>query len=186
MSQITKDDHSPDITDLVRNAISGDVPAFEQLYEIYGKRVIYYLRKFLYNPEDAYEIAQEVWISAYVKLPGLRDPAAFRPWIFTMARNRAVDFLRARKTEIRETDEIIEAAGNTEPSFEIDHSNIDLVHRALDRLSKAHREVTILYFFEGLSIKELAGIIGISEGTVKSRLFHARSNLRLILERLGK
>ena len=76
-------------------------------------------------------------------------------------------------------------AGRKEPDFETQVDNVELVHHALAQLSEAHREVLTLFFLNDLSIAEIGEVVGLREGTVKSRLHYARTALRRVLESEG-
>jgi RNA polymerase sigma-70 factor (ECF subfamily) len=129
-------------------------------------------------------VVQEVWLRVLRGLPGLRDAARFRPWLFGIARRALMDRLRVRYAE--PPLEPLEHGGSEEPAADQGHIDDFLIVQAeLDRLPLPEREVLVLFYLRELSLNDIAAIAGIPLGTVKSRLFRARQLLRRQLERKG-
>ena len=162
---------------------SGDRAALAELVAMWERPLLYYLRRLLGTEEDAWDALQETWLRVVRELPRLRDDRAFPAWAYVIARSVA---FRARQ-RIQPTEPLPEdddagaiPAGVAEPSL-AGFDPLD-IHRALARLSLAHRDALTLHFLEGFSIAEIGVISGAAEGTVKSRLFHARLALKAELE----
>jgi RNA polymerase sigma-70 factor, ECF subfamily len=162
---------------------SGDRTAIAELVALWERPLLYYLRRLLPEELDAWDALQETWVRAVKEQHRLRDVRAFPAWLYAIARRVA---WRARERShpgepLPGDDEAgaIPAAG--EPQELAGFEALDL-HGALGALSLAHREVLTLHFLEGFSVAEISAITGAAEGTVKSRLFHARHALRRQLE----
>jgi RNA polymerase sigma-70 factor (ECF subfamily) len=168
----------------VLRAQRGDMDAFGRLVGQYERRVLYFILRFTDDADQAVDVIQEVWLSVFRLLPGLKAPEAFRVWIYKIAHGKVVAFLRRKRriaasidtAEIPSTD----VTNCDETAFE----NAELVHRALGDLSIEHREVLALHFLEGMSLEEIAQAISCPLGTVKSRMYYAKRSLRNVVERL--
>lgn len=163
----------------------GDDEAWRLLVRRYERRLLYFIRRLVSNERDAYDVLQQTWMSAFDSLPRLKEPAALRTWLYRLARNRAASFLRGRGERIEFVDSaaIDQMSDDESPESSID-APAETVHQALGALSLPHREVLTLFFLEDASIADIATILDISPGTVKSRLHYAKSALKSELERL--
>jgi len=169
---------------LVLAAQAGDASAFEQLLSRFERPLLYYLRRFIAQPEAALDVHQEIWLEIHRKLPNLLSAEAFRAWLYRIAHDKAARFVRGA---IRD-EEVLQPLDHTDAEVAVDEfapTDAHAVHQALDRLSVQFREVLTLHYLRELNLDEIATVIGCPVGTVKSRLFHARSALRRILERNG-
>ncbi|MBD3267479.1 sigma-70 family RNA polymerase sigma factor [bacterium] len=155
----------------------GDRSAFEEIVTHYQKPLFYFVRKLVDREEDAWDILQDVWFQALNKIDTLQKPKSLPPWLYKMARNAAVSKFRkdGRFTQLKE-----EKKHHHFSSLSIDWRKFDAMdlHKALKALSPLHREVIVLHFLEDFPVSEIADIIGVSTGTVKSRLFYAKKTLR--------
>jgi RNA polymerase sigma-70 factor (ECF subfamily) len=107
----------------------------------------------------------------------LKDHRKFPTWLYRIARHKAIDYLRKERKYTLMTDEDLDEFCEGDPVPPAFEENVELVHKLLGRLSLAHREALTLYFLEEFSIPAMAEILGISEGTVESRLYHAKKKL---------
>ncbi len=186
----------PDLTDLITRSQKGDVSAFGRLYQIFRESVFNVVYQMLGSVEDADDIAQETFVRAWERLRQLTSPYAFRNWLLSIAVNLARNSLRRRPPEMITdaedgTDEILEHTGlnaknQADASLEAEVRDVRRqVRRAVARLPPAFREVVVLHYFEDLDITDVAQILKIPPGTVKSRLARARRllmrDLRMIL-----
>ncbi|NLJ36628.1 MAG: sigma-70 family RNA polymerase sigma factor [candidate division WS1 bacterium] len=182
------------IQGLVRRAQQGDNAAFEQLVELYKTKIYNYALRMLGDPDTAEDVAQETFIKAYSSLSSFRGAAAFQTWLYRIASNLAIDTVRRRKYRQNtfSLDEPIETSdGPIERDIEDDAAGPERrfesaqlqqqVSQAIVQLSPKLRTVLVLYELQGLSYDEIAGIVGAPLGTVKSRLFNAREQLKKIL-----
>ncbi|MEV5891366.1 RNA polymerase sigma factor [Nonomuraea fuscirosea] len=166
---------------LVVNAQLGDRAAVAELVRRWRLPVWTYARRML-DAERADDVSQEIWLAVVRGLPRLRDPARFRPWLFTIARRSVNDRLRAEYARA-------EAARRPEEPVADDPAET-LVERAevmagLAGLPVLEREILVLFYLEDLTVQECAQICGIPAGTVKSRLSRARRLLRAHLTEKG-
>lgn len=161
-------------------ARAGDVAAFGALVRRHQERVFRFLHRMLDVREEAMELSQDVFVKAWQALPGWRPEAAFSTWLLQIARNAALDQLRRRQVvrfaPLEEGLEVADGAPGPEARYASRQRQVQL-ERALRRLAAEHREILLLREVEGLAYGELAGVLGIAEGTVKSRLARARSAL---------
>jgi RNA polymerase sigma-70 factor (ECF subfamily) len=170
----------------VRAAQSGDREAFRRLLDVYDRRLLYFVRRFLPDVHQAFDVMQDVWLTVFRRLPSLRVPEAFRVWLYQMARDKVVTLLRRHRRE-EEVYAILRDhhADATDGDHELTFDRAELVHQALERLSPEHREVLLLRFLEGLSLEDIARAVGCGAGTVKSRLHYAKQALRQHVEKLS-
>jgi len=165
---------------LVLRCQVGDEAAFAALYQRFGPRTQRYLEGLL-GPEAASDVQQEVWLAVFKGISGVANPRGFRTWLYQITRHRAIDFLRKMKRE-RELLGAVAAEvgeeGEALPELEVGPAGIGSLMHALSGLSPPHREVLILRYWEEMSYAEMALVAGCSVGTVRSRLHHAKRNLR--------
>lgn len=174
----------------------GDRQSFRLLYQRYQKRV----RSTLYQLCGTTlldDLVQEVFLKAWKGLPKLRKPKHFSTWLYRISWNVATD-QRRKLAKGKEKNNLKEKLGSKDPlNFDRDLFNVqdtpdlmylhyqDLVQRGLNNLSFEHRTVLVLHDLEDLPQKEVAAILDVPVGTVKSRLFHARNSLKKVLQQQG-
>jgi RNA polymerase sigma-70 factor, ECF subfamily len=157
---------------LIRAAAAGDLGAFERLVRTYQEPLWRFLRRLLGDAGLAEDVAQETFLRVFRRLPTFTFEAKFSTWVFQIARNAGVDELRSRRRRIRLASLApppTPAAGLPEARAEID--------AALASLPVDQREAVLLVEVLGLRYHEVARVLGVPEGTVKSRVFGARSRL---------
>ena len=166
---------------------AGDEAAFQELVTRYSPRLGYFLRKLIGDAHSADDVLQEVWFDVFRAVTKLTDPAAFAPWVYRIARDRAYRQLRGRGIALRSmeaADEVISATSDSGANGIFTEEDVAQVHAAMDRLAPEHREVLVLRFLEGMSYEEISGATGSQLGTVRSRLHYAKRALRRALERV--
>lgn len=184
-------------TDLVERAKNGDQDATTQLYKMTYNNVSMTVRSVAPLDEDtAFDIMQNTYVKAFHNLSQLKEPEAFRGWIKTISRNLTIDYLRKKKVVLfsqmvsTDSDEAIEFEDErTEnlPDIVIDQKETRrLVDEILSGLPEEQRIIITMHFYEQLSVKEIAEILGISEGTVKSRINYGKKKIRVEVEALEK
>lgn len=166
-------------SDLVGRARAGDESAFAELMEPRVEGMLRLARGILGSEADARDVTQESLLATWTALPRLRDPDRFDPWLHRIVMNRCRDHLRRRdrSREIALVDDQLQVADQNAAYVEI-----AAVLAAFDRLRLADRELLVLHHVHGLSTRELATMLGIPEGTAKSRLHGARRALERYLE----
>lgn len=175
--------------ELVRKCQSGGTRYFEPLVRAYEAEAIRIARAMLGDLDAARDAAQEAFVKAYRAI-GTFDPArSFRPWFLQILRNQCRDLLRSRRArkrfEVPESRVNIRALATDGERVHARREASELVHRGLAAIDPAQREILIMKELEGLSYQEIAAALHIPEGTVASRLFHARRALRDALENMG-
>lgn len=188
----------PDDTQLVAKAKAGDLTAFETLVNRHERRVYSLAMRILQHEQDAEDVTQQTFISALENLAGFREEASFATWLSRIATHAALKVLRKRQSHGSAYSQEPEADNDAQPiphpEFIADWSQSpeelakqnetrQLIEQALQELDDKHRLVFLLRDVEGLSVKETAALLGISEVNVKVRLLRARLRLR---ERLTK
>ena len=179
---------------LIRRAQQGDSGAFEELLLLHQKKVYNLCLRMSANADDALDLSQEAFLRAWRSLGQYQFEASFSTWLFRLTSNICIDFLRRKKrrqeTSLTEnyedSDEGAELSiPDTQPSPEqqamTNETRIELA-RAMEQLSPEHREILQLRVIEDLPYEQIADILGVRVGTVKSRLARARLSLRKILK----
>jgi RNA polymerase sigma-70 factor, ECF subfamily len=166
---------------LVARCQAGDESAFAEIVARYGRRIRYFLVKMCGEGED---VAQEVWLEVWRSISRLGAASAFATWLYTIARRRAMRHVSRRlgRHEHWETDQLAEI-----PDSNVDYEHFTTddarqVHAAIDVLPPAQREVIVMRFLEDMPYEDIARVAGCNVGTVRSRLFYAKANLRKALE----
>lgn len=145
---------------------------------LWERPLFYYLRRLAPCEADAWDLLQETWLKVFRAVGSIRDPRTFPAFLYTTARNSALSRLRLRVHEEEQPN--AENPGDCDYAF-IAFDNAEQVHHALDQLPLAQREAVTLYFLQDLSIDEIAKVLGVPPGTVKSRLHYAKQAIRRIL-----
>jgi RNA polymerase sigma-70 factor, ECF subfamily len=160
----------------------GDAAAFGELVAEFERPLAYFASKLLGGDDDlALDVLQEVWLRAFRTIRRLDRPERVRAWLYRMTRGVAIDRVRKeRAVERLEREHADARPEGEEPSFAAEDA--EAVHRAIDGLPLAYREVIVLHFIEGLSHDAIAEIVDCPAGTVKSRLHRAKQELRRLLE----
>jgi RNA polymerase sigma-70 factor (ECF subfamily) len=167
---------------IVERCRRGDALAWEALVRRHQGRVYAVAYHYLREPDEARDVAQEVFVKIYRGLDSFTG-GSFLPWLLRTARNACIDRLRRRAARPPGQDLPVEeqthlsAAGRSPEEASLADARKRLVHRALERLSGPAREMILLKEIQGLDIGEIAELLGIPEGTVKSRSHRARLEL---------
>jgi RNA polymerase sigma factor (sigma-70 family) len=160
-----------------------DASAWNELVHLYQDRLFYFIRRFVRNDDQAAVVIQDVWMQVLRSLPLLKSTDRLTPWLYTIARRMVVNRYRREASEVLSSaSEPLDAVTEDEHDAFEQFESAELVHVGLSRLDVASREVLTLHFLEEFSVAEIAGILEIPPGTVKSRLHRARSELRRILD----
>ena len=168
---------------LLERCCSGDELAWEALVRRYQGRVYGIAYHYAWNPEDARDLSQEAFIRIYQNLALCTDEKTFLPWIIRITRNVCIDHLRRKKARIPmhhlDPDELstLRSSGDDPAqSYEAD-SRKRLIHTALQEMTDLNREIILLKDIQGLTMEEIAVILNVPLGTVKSRSNRARIEL---------
>ncbi len=154
---------------------------FDKIYRKYKDDVFNYVYWRVLDREDALDITQEIFIKVYRNMDKFERRSSIKTWIFSIARNTVTNFLtRDRKIQEAELDESLSIEKMTRREFEM---RKDLLV-ALSKIPKDHAEVLRLYYFDRFSYREISELLGISIGTVKSRLSRAKDYLKKEMEKM--
>ena len=170
---------------LVARCRRGEIGAFEEIYRAHAGRLFGLLLRMVGNQSDAEDLLQEVFLAAHRKLDGFRGDSALGTWLYRLATNQCLDYLRSRAaktgqlTDTLDDEPAVPVRGGrslTEQAV----TKVDL-ERALAQLPDGCRAAFLLYDVEGLDHREVAEALGIAEGTSKSQVHKARLRLRTLL-----
>ena len=195
-------DDNQAVNALVRRCVSGDAAAWQEIVQQYHRRIYNICYRFSGSSDDAADLAQEVFIKMYRTLSTFDTTrASFMTWVTTVTRNLLVDHFRKGKYD-RVTDSLDATPGNQEDGLTIAEQLEDgaaspeaamrsqetkkLVHEALRRLSPELREAVILRDLQDMDYKDIAKVLSVPEGTVKSRINRGRTELARLLQRTYK
>lgn len=179
---------------ILARARRGELDAFEELVRQYEKRVYAVALRSSGSPEDAADITQEVFLRAWRSIESFRGDSGFSTWLFRITMNLCVDHARHKNAQPQTQPLVVgeedaeRPIPDTAPTPEEHLENSELgreLAAALDEVSEEHRRIVLLRDVSGLSYTEIAEVLEISEGTVKSRLSRARIALRTILQKRG-
>lgn len=176
---------------LVQRFQEGDMRAFEEIVRRYGNRLYNMACRMMGDRGDAEDITQEVFIRAYHSLSRFQRKSRLYTWLYRIAVNLCLDRLRKWATRVHEVSlDAPVAVGETEviraiqvstptPEDEVERKELKgIIEGAINELSPKHRAVVVLHDIQCLKYEEIASVLGCSIGTVKSRLFYARCELK--------
>ena len=179
---------------LVDRFKSGDEAAFNEMVSRYWDRIYGMVHQLLRNQQDAEEVTQDAFIRAHRGLVNFRGDSAFSTWLYqiatNLARNRYWYWWRRKRDKTVSFDQPVSADNDTPLSevfaaevetpgdITVTHEFVDRIAAGMDKLSPKHREILILRNVKNMAYEEIAVILGISVGTVKSRIARARESLR--------
>jgi RNA polymerase sigma-70 factor (ECF subfamily) len=165
--------------ELVRLCQAGDISAFDELVRRHQERIYRLVYKILGGANECDDVSQEIFLRAYKSIKKFQCQSSFSTWLTQIAINQCINHLKRRKrikylslglVSIRQTLELQNITENNE--------KIEIVHKAINSLPLKQRVPIIMYYFESYNCEEIAEIMKCSTGTVKSRLFYARMELK--------
>ena len=178
---------------LVKLARNGDRDAFRELMERHQRRIFGLCYGMVRNRDDAMDLTQDTFLKIFRSLEGFGGQSSFYTWAYRIATNVCIDFLRkssrtrtvdyddgiGRDEQSATTDAFLPSRLGVNPSKAYGRKELlTEIEAALGKLSDAHREAIVLREVQGLSYQEMSDVIGVSIGTVMSRLHHARKNMQ--------
>jgi RNA polymerase sigma factor (sigma-70 family) len=180
--------------ELVRLAQGGDTRAFDELVLKYSPRLYGLVYHMTSNKEDSYDLLQDVFAKAYRSLKRFRGKSSFYTWIYAIATNMTLNFLKKRKRRSTWSLDVMDSGlQNDEAMIDIGHaanprhqSDVNELQKklneAMQALSEDHRTVVTMFDIQGIPHAEISKILKVSAGTVRSRLFYAHQQLQGHLE----
>jgi RNA polymerase sigma-70 factor (ECF subfamily) len=178
---------------LVKRAREGDMAAYDDLVRKYQERIYATIYHMTSNHEDANDLAQEAFIKAYQALKSFKGGSSFYTWVYRIAVNKTINFLKQRKNRAQislndldfnaEHDpDLVALISDKTPRRDVNLAELqEKLNAAMQKLSEQHRLVVTLHDVQGLSHEEIAAIMDCNIGTVRSRLFYARQQLQAYL-----
>lgn len=172
---------------LIDRSLAGDSAAYGELVARYQDRLRASLFRLTSSTEEAEDVAQEAFVQAYLKLSSFQRSSRFYTWIYRIAFNQAIS--KNRKRRPRVSLNVVQEAGGPEPVAEAGNptestlagERAELLHAAIGKLEDDHRQVIVLREFEEMDYQQISEVIDAPVGTVRSRLFRARAQLRELL-----
>ncbi len=184
-----------DVTDLtlVQQAQREDVGAYDELVRRYQERIYATVYHMTSNHDDANDLVQETFIKAYRALKTFKGDSSFYTWVYRIAVNKTINFLKQRKNrhfmslndvdfDAEKDPDLVALVSEKTPRRDLNLAELqDKLNGAMQKLSEHHRMVVTLHDIQGLSHEEIGAIMDCNVGTVRSRLFYARQQLQAYL-----
>lgn len=180
--------------DLVERAQKGDTRAFDALILKYGDKLYGLVYNMTSHKEDTHDLLQEIFARAYQSLRSFRGNSTFYTWIYQIAVNLTLNFLKKRKrrtglslndldSSVQQDPGLIDSTHEANPEKQTNLNELQIkLNEAMQKLSEAHRMVVTMFDIQGMSHGEIAAVLKTSEGTVRSRLHYAHLQLQSYLQ----
>ena len=182
----------PDVPEkeLVARAQQQDLDAYGALVARYRRKIYGLVYNMTSNKEDTEDLVQDIFIKVYASLPKFRGMSSFYTWVYRIAVNKTINFVRKRKRRqayslndidqsIEHTEEYLHLTSKESPFRDTAINELqEKLNEALMTLSEKHRSVVVMHDIQGMPHDQIAEILGCSSGTVRSRLFYARRQLQ--------
>ena len=166
---------------LVLKCQQGSKDAFEELVERWQKRLWHYAFQATGSESVAWDVVQESWVGIINGIRRLGDAAVFPRWAFRILNNKCADWLRKQHLQTRLSDELVNRIQDESDEKQNGNEKAESLHAAIEELSPERRALLALRYREGFDIGEIAKILSIPEGTVKSRLHRTLEKLRQLM-----
>ncbi len=173
---------------LLRSIADHNESAFTQLYSRYQPKLLKFCAAYFNGDvELAADIVDDALFDVWNKAASYKETAKVSTWVFTITRNKAVDFLRKKREFSLNNDEdlLVEDNAASPDKLVSQEHEVERVQICLEKLSEMHREMILLMYYQGMTIKEISQVTNCPENTVKTRMFHAREKMNTMLLRLG-
>lgn len=184
---MSSDDHR-----LIAECLNGDTTSFGELVRRYQDRLFNTVYRLVDNADDAQDVVQDTFINAYQSLDSFKGDSLFFTWLYRIAVNTAISFKRKRRAMVRIDSggsnpliEPLDPSEMTRPGHAMEQVEQEQkIQQALGRLSAEHRAVLVMKDMEGQKYEDMADLLGVPIGTIRSRLHRARLELREVLEQM--
>ncbi len=168
---------------LLRKAIKGNKNAFGNLVELYQDKILYLAFDYLGNYDDAKDVAQEVFLKAYNKLDLYEERSAFTTWLYRIAVNTCLDFLRKHKRLLENMEDNLKIVENLEDETSDFFSTDESIETAIKNLSKKQQTAIILKYFHDKSTSEISDILECDVNTVRVHIYRAIKKIKKLLNK---
>ena len=172
---------------LIRKAKKGDIESYQEIYEIFARKVLNFVYRMVNSPEEAEDLTQETFVAVYQKIGTLKDDSKFEPWLFRIARNFVYQRYRTRSPSTVSIDaldengqvvtQLVDTRKNPDEAFQIVELE-DVVADVIAGLPEKYREVFILSALQRLSYQEIAEVVDRSLPSIKTDIHRARLEVR--------
>jgi RNA polymerase sigma-70 factor (ECF subfamily) len=178
--------------EIIEKIIRGEKELFSLIVEKYEAKLLRYIKRFIWEADDAPDVLQNVFTRSYVYLNSFDKSQSFNAWIYRIAHNECINFLKKNKKfsgysigDILDIDTFIPFLTASEKSDDITNTreSKEEVEKYLNKMDSKYREVLILYFFEELSYEEIAKILQIPVSTVGVRLRRGKEKIKVLMEK---
>lgn len=180
----------PEEIQVIEKARNGDREAFNMLVKTHQRGVYSVVFRWVSNVDDTLDITQETFIRLYKFLPKWNFKSSLFTWLYRVATNLSIDYLRKKKKGLTVS---LEEKGLSEKlktnDLSLDLSRLEkkqMLRKSIDKLPKKQKEAVLLRYYEGMSIKEVSKVTSSAEGTIKAHLFYAVRNLRRVIKHIGE
>jgi RNA polymerase sigma-70 factor (ECF subfamily) len=167
--------------ELIAQCRAGDRSAYYRIYELYSRSMYNVCFRIVGNEDDADDVLQEAFISAFNNLDHYRGDATFGAWLKRIVVNKAINVLKKKRMEPLPEDDRWDVPEEVNESHEYEDLTVERVKKAIQQLPDGYRSVLSLYLLEGYDHQEIGEILGVSESTSKSQLNRAKNKLREML-----
>lgn len=155
-----------------------DQKAYDLLWKRWQPRILKWSFGFINDPDVAREIAQESWVSIHKGISKLKDPALFRFWVYKIVQRRSADWIRREQRKRKSIEEVRHEAVVVEEDATSTTDPVDNMLLAIKALPEGHQQILRLFYLEKVPVKVLSRMLKLPQGTVKSRLYYAREQLK--------
>lgn len=170
--------------ELIARCQAGDRHAFKRVYDLYSRAMYNVAYRITADEDDASDVLQEAFISAFNHMDVYRGDATFGSWLKRIVVNKAINMIRKRKAERLPENEEWDVSDEPEIEVEADERTVERVKNAIRQLPEGYRTVLSLYLIEGYDHQEISEILSVSVSTSKSQLNRARNKLKEILTQM--
>jgi len=167
--------------ELIARCRDGERSAFQRIYQLYSRSMYNVAYRIVGNEDDADDVLQESFISAFNNLDHYRGDATFGAWLKRIVINKAINVLKRKKMEALPEDDRWDVPEESLEEPEYEELTVERVKKAIQQLPDGYRSVLSLYLLEGYDHQEIGEILGVSESTSKSQLNRAKNKLRELL-----
>ncbi len=151
-----------------------------ELVRRFQSEVVKECYRYVKNQEEAQDVSQEVWIRVITKLPQYDNTQPFRPWLFTIVKNRCIDHLRQNKQQLHQ-ELSLKISDSLQEEMEAEEDiapTVELLEALMEKISGQGKLVLLLKYYQGWTIKEIQHSLGVSKSTVKMRLARSREKIQ--------